>query len=318
MNITYSSRPWRFVAALCAALLLAGGCASLDEWQRRNIFQAESSARWGDTEPPAGGTAYDLALANGDRVHTWLVRATDPDAPTLLFLHGARRNLPGSADRIELLRNLGFNVLAIDYRGFGRSTALLPSEVSAIEDVDRAFAELKSKEPDPSKRFVYGYSLGGALAIDLAARENDFAGLVVEASFTRITDIVRESRYSWVPFINLAVTESFDSIDKMARVKEPLLLVHGTADSVVPHTMSDRLYAAAVDVPPDLRRLLKVEGAGHRSAAFNGGAVFADALHRFTLDAQQAMADAGTGARADGQAATVGGFVAAGAAPLSR
>jgi pimeloyl-ACP methyl ester carboxylesterase len=315
MDITYSLRPWKFLAALCAVLLLAGGCTSLDEWQRRNIFQAESSARWGDNEPPAGGIAYDLALANGDLVHAWYVRAADADSPTLLFLHGARRNLSGSADRIELLRSLGFHVLAIDYRGFGRSTALLPSEASAIEDVDRAFAELKSKEPYPSKRFVYGYSLGGALAIDLAARENDFAGLVVEASFTRITDIVRESRYSWVPFIGLAVTQSFDSIDKIAHVKEPLLLVHGTADSLVPHTMSDRLYAAAVDVPPDLRRLLKVEGAGHRSAAFNGGAVFADALHRFTLDAQRAMAEAGTGARMDRQAATASRIVAAAAAP---
>jgi pimeloyl-ACP methyl ester carboxylesterase len=268
--------------------MLIGGCASLDEWQRRNIFQAEASARWGDGAPPASGVAYDLALANSDRLHTWYVRATEAGAPTVLFLHGARRNLTGSADRIELLHRLGFNVLAIDYRGFGRSTSLLPSEASAIEDADRAYAELLRKEPNPDKRFVYGYSLGGALAIDLAARRRDFAGLVVEASFTRIADIVRESRFSWVPFIDLAVTQSFDSIDKIARVSVPLLLVHGTADSIVPPSMSDRLYAAASEVPPNLRQMLKVQGAGHRSAAFNGGADFAQALRGFAKEAQAA------------------------------
>lgn len=276
------------VAVFGTILLTIAGCVSLDEWQRRNIFQAESSARWGDSAPPAGGLAYDLALANGHQVRAWYVRAAEADAPTVLFLHGARRNLTGSTDRIELLHRLGFHVLAIDYRGFGRSTALLPSEASAIEDADRAYAELVRRESNPAKRFVYGYSLGGALAIDLAARERDFAGLVVEASFTRITDIVRESRYSWVPFIDLAVTQSFDSIQKIARVSTPLLLVHGTADTVVPASMSDRLYAAAIEVPPTLRRVLKVEGAGHRSAAFTGGTSYAQTLRDFAKEARDA------------------------------
>lgn len=278
----------KVTAAFGAMLALASGCANLDEWQRRSIFQHESSVRFGDREPPAGGVAYDLALVNGDHVHAWFVPALEPGGPTLLYLHGARRNLAGSYGRIELLRSLGFNVLAIDYRGFGRSSALLPSEQSAIEDTRLAFAELLRREPDPSRRFVYGYSLGGALAIDLAANTDGIAGLIVESTFTSIPDLVRASRWSWVPLLNAIVTQEFDSLSKIARVNEPLLLIHGTADGLIPHAMADRLYAAAINVQPELRRVVKIDGATHWGAAFYGGETYTRALREFIAAAQTA------------------------------
>jgi pimeloyl-ACP methyl ester carboxylesterase len=276
-------------AAFGAMLALASGCASLDEWQRRSIFQHESSIRYGDREPPPGGLAFELALVNGEHIHAWYVPAIERGAPTLLFLHGARRNLSGSYGRIELMRSLGFNVLAIDYRGFGRSSRLLPSEQSAVEDTRMAFAELLRREPDPSRRFVYGYSLGGALAIDLAAHTDGIAGLIVEATFTSIPDLVRASRWSWVPLLNAAVTQEFNSISKITRVNEPLLLIHGTADSVIPHEMSDRLYAAAVNVQPQLRHLVKIDGATHWGAAQYGGETYVRAVREFVATAQAAL-----------------------------
>lgn len=280
--------PLKIAAAFGAVVALASGCASLDEWERRAIFQHESSARFGDRDPPAGGIAYDLVMDNGDRVHTWLVPSAEAGAPTVLYLHGARRNLAGSYGRIELLRSLGFNVLAIDYRGFGRSSAVLPSEQSAIEDTRLAFAELLRREPDPSRRFVYGYSLGGALAIDLAANADGMAGVIVEATFTSIPDLVRASRWSWVPLLPAIVTQEFDSLAKVARVNEPLLLIHGTADGVVPHAMADRLYAAAVSVRPELRRLVKIDGATHWGAAFGDRESYAHAVRDFVVLARSA------------------------------
>lgn len=279
----------KFCAALVAAIALAGGCASLDEWQRRSIFQHESSVRYGEREPPPGGVAYELALANGEHVHAWYVPAVERGAPTLLFLHGARRNLSGSYSRIELMRSLGFNVLAIDYRGFGRSSRVLPSEQTAAEDTRAAFAELLRREPEASQRFVYGYSLGGAMAIDLAANVDGIAGLIVEATFTSIPELVRASRWSWVPMLSAVVTQQFDSISKITRVSEPLLLIHGTADGVIPHEMSDRLYAAAANVQPELRRLLKIDGATHWGAAQYGGETYARAVHEFVAAAQTAV-----------------------------
>lgn len=281
MQFEMRSTTLKIAATFGAILALGSGCASLDEWQRRSIFQHESSVRFGDREPPAGGVAYDLVLVNGDRVHTWYVPARASGAPTVLYLHGARRNLAGSYSRIELLQALGFNVLAIDYRGFGKSTARLPSEQSAIEDTRLAFAELLRREPDPSRRFVYGYSLGGALAIDLAANADGMAGVIVEATFTSIPELIKASRWSWVPMLNSIVTQEFDSVGKIARVNEPLLLIHGTADGVIPHAMADRLHAAAVNVQPELRKLVKIEGATHWGAALHGGDTYVRALREF-------------------------------------
>jgi pimeloyl-ACP methyl ester carboxylesterase len=280
----------RLVIITTLAAVGATGCASLDGWQRKAIFQHTSSERFAHIAAPDAAETYDLPLANGDKVHAWYLRAGADDAPTMLFLHGARRNLNGSASRITHLQSLGFNVLAIDYRGFGRSTPILPSEASATEDTRRAFEELKRREPDPAKRFVYGYSLGGALAIALAAREDGIAGVVIESTFTSIPDLVRETKWGWLPFVRLLVTQDFDSLGRIARVNEPLLVLHGTADGVVPHAMADRLYAAAVGVPAEYKRVVKIEGANHRGVIGIGGERYDRAVREFAAQASRAAA----------------------------
>jgi alpha-beta hydrolase superfamily lysophospholipase len=282
------------VRLVLGGVLLLGavaGCATLDTWQRKAIFQHEraaTDARYVGVAPPDGTEAFDLVLANGDTVHAWYREAT-PDAPTVLFLHGARRNLNGSQYRIERLAGLGLNVLAIDYRGFGRSTSLLPSEETALEDARLALDELVRRQPDPRRRFVYGYSLGGALAIALAAERDGLAGVVVESSFTSIADLVRSTRWGWLPFVDVAVTQEFDSRSRIARVNEPLLLLHGTADGVIPHTMSDELLAAATSVHPGYKRVVKFEGASHRGAPFVDRAGFDLAVREFVGLAQGAQ-----------------------------
>ena len=253
-------------AVAAVAALVVSGCASLDRWQREAIFQTDTAARVDGRAAPADAEQYDLALPGGgetgaDTLRFWYLPADDPQAPTLLYLHGARRNLYDNAGRIERLRALGFNVLALDYRGFGRSTRILPTEASAIEDARLAFAELQRRQPQPNRRLLYGYSLGGAVAIALAQEVDGMAAVVVEATFTNIADVVRQRR--WLPFIGLVVTQKFDSLDRIAGVNEPLLFLHGTADRVVPHTMSDRLYEAASAVPAERKRVVKIEGASH-------------------------------------------------------
>lgn len=281
------------VKLLLGGLLLLGaaaGCATLDTWQRKAIFQHERAAtdtRFAGMAPPDGVDEFNLPLANGDTVHAWY-RETAADAPTVLYLHGARRNLNGSQYRIERLAGLGMNVLAIDYRGFGRSTSLLPSEDTALQDARAALDELVRRQPDPRRRFVYGYSLGGALAIALAAERDGLAGVIVESSFTSITDLVRSTRWGWLPFVSAAVTQEFDSRSRIGRVNEPLLLLHGTADGVIPHTMADELLAAATAVRADLKRLVKFEGAGHRGAPFVDRTGFDLALREFVGLAQRA------------------------------
>ncbi|HTT11502.1 MAG TPA: alpha/beta fold hydrolase [Burkholderiaceae bacterium] len=282
-------KPLRVVLALVTLVACAVGCASFDEWQRNAIFQTRSAAaRFPEDAVPAEVEAFDLHHANGDVVHAWFVRAEATGAPTVLFLHGARRNLVGNQARIEHWRFLGFNVLAIDYRGFGRSTALLPSEDTALADASLAIAELQRREPDAGKRFLYGYSLGGAMAIAMAAEHDGFAGLVVESTFTSIADLVRQSKWGWVPGLSLLVTQSFDSADRIRKVNEPMLFIHGTNDDVVPHTMSDALMADATAVRPEYKQMLKIEGGRHYGTIAYAGAAYDRAVLDFVRTASHA------------------------------
>ena len=106
------------------------------------------------------------------RLHgLWLAaeHAEPPTRPVLLYLHGARWNVDGSAPRMRRMQELGFSVLAIDYRGFGKSSPGLPSEDTAYEDARAAWDWLARRYPD-RPRYIFGHSLGGAIAIDLAAQ----------------------------------------------------------------------------------------------------------------------------------------------------
>jgi alpha-beta hydrolase superfamily lysophospholipase len=279
----------RLVAVAVVTAASVVGCSHLDSWQRQTIFSPQSEPQTWWREPSAGTEVYDLALANGDKVRAWYWQSPKADAPTVLYLHGARWNLNGSAFRIDGWTRMGYSVLAIDYRGFGASTPRLPSEESALEDAMAGLKELARLQPDPARRFVYGHSLGGAIAIDLAARpeQPEFAGLIVESSFTSIGAMLGTLRWGIVPGASLLVTQPFASVDKLAQMHTPMLFMHGTADRVVPHTMSDELFAAARNVAPDLKRLVKIEGASH-SGAFRSGPQYDAAVKTFMQDASRA------------------------------
>jgi hypothetical protein len=252
----------RGVAALLAAATLAGGCAYLDVKQREWIFRPQRDVH---ATPADAGLRYDElwltvqgATPEGERVHGWWIPAAGADAPAILYLHGARWSLSNNLHRIGRLHRMGFAVLAIDYRGFGRSDGDLPSEAQAYADAQAAWEHLRRVEPDPARRFLYGHSLGGAVAIELAARNDDVGGVIVESSFTSIRDMVDALGYTSLSFDGL-LTQRFDSLAKVPSVTAPILFVHGTSDRFVPPAMTEKLYAAA-RAP---KRLLLVENGNH-------------------------------------------------------
>jgi len=269
------------------ALLVIARCGQLAEKERELTFRVvPGTASWFDGLPQ-GVEETDLAIeANGkpQRIHAWWWPAAVQHAPAILYLHGSRWNLTGQTNRIEQLHAFGFSVLAIDYRGFGKSDGDLPSEETVYEDARTAWDRLAQLQPDASLRFIYGHSLGGAVAVDLAAQLSAGAegagwkpparGVIIESSFTTLPDIARALSYPWLP-VQLLMTQKFDSVHKIAALHMPVLIVHGARDGFVPARFSEELYEAA----PEPKKLLLVNGATHNNSMRVGSAEYLQAMH---------------------------------------
>jgi len=261
------------------AVALSVGCSTLDERQREWIFQPSDHA-WGGSARDADGMEdvwiafHSEVTGRESRLHgLWLPAERRADgAPVLLYLHGARWNVSGSAPRIRRMQQLGFSVLAIDYRGFGKSTHELPSEEMAYEDARAAWEWLAARYPARG-RYVFGHSLGGAIAIDLASRVEDEQGVIVEGTFTSIADVASSMKWGWLP-VGPLITQRFDSVKKVAQVHSPLLVVHGAEDALIPSSLGQRLYEAA----KGRKQFLLVDGGTHYSTMAVGLAQYRQAL----------------------------------------
>ena len=242
---------WSLLASsVLLAGALAGGCSTLDAQQRAWIFQP-SDRSWGNTATLAQGMEdvwidyTSPTTGEPARLHgLWLgQKPSSTDTPVLLYLHGARYNVAGSAPRIQHMHDLGFSVLAVDYRGFGKSSKILPSEESAREDALAAWTWLSDHHPN-QKRFIFGHSLGGAIGIDLAARVKDESGTIVEGTFTSIADVVSTFKWGWLPF-GMLITQPFDALAKVKDIDSPLLVVHGGLDDLIRPELGHKLFEAA-------------------------------------------------------------------------
>ncbi len=154
-------------------------------------------------------------------------------------LHGNGLNIGANIAHASRFHQLGFSVLLIDYRGYGRSEGAFPNEKKVYQDAATAWNYLVQKLQIPPRHiFIYGHSLGGAIAIDLAVKHPNAAGLIVESSFTSIREVVAYRNLFWMFPVNLILTQRFESIKKLPQLRMPILFIHGTADSTVPFFMS--------------------------------------------------------------------------------
>lgn len=268
---------WRALVALGLALGLLAGCATLDEQQRKWIFQPSDRTWSGGLAAAEGMDDVWIEFAardNGDRIRLhglWLPQP-QPDAPVLLYLHGARYDVRGSAHRMRRMHDLGFAVLGVDYRGFGRSTPSLPSETMAYEDARAAWDWLAARHPQ-APRFVFGHSLGGAIAVHLAHEVLDEAGLIVEGGFPSIAEVVSTFKWGWLP-VSPLITQRFDAAARIGRVGAPVLVVHGSEDRLIRPELGQALYESA-SAP---KRFVLVEGGSHHNTNSVGQPLYRQAL----------------------------------------
>ncbi|HLN32821.1 MAG TPA: alpha/beta hydrolase [Gemmataceae bacterium] len=187
----------------------------------------------------------ELRTSAGIRIHGWWcpVEKWEPEQGALLYCHGNAGNLSCRADAIARWQNeLGKSVLIFDYPGFGRSEGK-PSEAGCYAAADAAYAWLTEvQKVPPEQLLIYGGSLGGGVAVDLASRMPHGA-LILVKTFLSIPDVAQRL-YPWLP-ARWLVRNRFDSQSKIGLCRQPVLVAHGTADSLIPFAQGRRLFEAA-------------------------------------------------------------------------
>jgi fermentation-respiration switch protein FrsA (DUF1100 family) len=274
------SRSWlRALLALTVAVPLAlAGCATLDEKQREWVFRPGKSTWAGAAAAAEGMQDVWIDFVSQDtgepvKLHGLWLAQPRTDAPVLLYLHGARFDVRGSAPRMRRMHELGFAVLGIDYRGFGRSSGDLPSETMAYEDARAAWDWLGREHPG-TPRYIFGHSLGGAVAVALGAQVDDESGVIVEGTFTSVPDVFGSFKWGWLPLGPL-ITQRFDAESRVERLGSPLLVVHGSDDQLIPPVLGRRLYEHAKEP----KRFVLVEGGTHNNTNAVGQTQYREAVH---------------------------------------
>ncbi|WP_013320938.1 alpha/beta hydrolase [Gloeothece verrucosa] len=257
-------------------------CIALWIWQKRLIFSPSSRIK---STPSDLGLAYSQVWipvltweGKLEKMHAWWIPSESSSSEVLLYLHGNGVNMGANLGPIEKFHQMGFNVLMIDYRGYGRSEGKFPSESEVYRDAQAAWDYLVLKQKiAPEAIFIFGHSLGGAVAIDLAVRKPNAAGVILESAFTSMVDMIDHlPLYRFIP-AKLVLNQRFDNLSKLKLLRVPLMLIHGTQDCTVPPSMSQVLY----DLAPVPKQLLFIPLAGHNDVSRVGGEDYIQGLENF-------------------------------------
>ncbi len=225
------------------------------------------------------GVSYEdvfITTEDGCKLHGWFVPAEDSRS-TLLFFHGNAGNISDRLGKIQLFHRMRLNVLIIDYRGFGQSNGK-PTESGMYLDAKAAFDYLKNSKKDMlDSLIVYGASLGGVAAINLASRE-EITALIVDSSFSNAVDMAKRI-YPFIP--SFLVTIKLDNISKIKKISIPKLFIHSVDDMTIPYSLGQKLFEAAKDP----KEMLTISG-GHNDGHIHDEEKYNSAIEIF-LDQHQ-------------------------------
>jgi len=214
-----------------------------------------------------------LTAEDGVRLHGWFLPVQGARW-TVLLSHGNAGNISHRLDRTLFLQTrLGASVLLYDYRGYGSSEGS-PDEPGTYRDARAAYRYLVEQKQVPPERLVlFGESLGSAVSLDLALA-HPAAALILEAPFTSVPAMARTTIFfPLAPFVRTR----YDNLEKVGRLRMPLLVLQGDHDEVVPFAQGRRLFEAA----PGPKRFFAIPGAGHNDTFLVGGDAYWQAIADF-------------------------------------
>ncbi len=198
--------------------------------------------------------------SDGVTLNGWFIPAGTLPRATVLFCHGNAGNISHRLDIIRMFHDLGLNVFIFDYRGYGRSGGW-PSEEGTYLDALAAYDHLLAEKGiDKDRIVVYGKSLGGSVAVDLASKVNVRA-VICDSVFTSTVDMGKEI-YPFLP-VELIVTMKYDALSRIGKLSAPKLIIHSEEDEIVPFSHGEKLFKNSTE-PKELYRMR----GGHNDAIF--------------------------------------------------
>ncbi|KUH97308.1 alpha/beta hydrolase [Mycobacterium sp. IS-3022] len=265
----------RTVGILVIVTLVAAGLIGLLWSQQRRLIYFPSPGPL----PPAATmlpNGQDVVIETDDEIRLagWFF-PVEGDAPAVLVFNGNAGDRSMRVPLASALNRMGCSVLLFDYRGYG-GNAGRPSEEGLAADA-RSAQNWLAAQPGVEEIAYFGESLGAAVAVGLAV-ERPPRSLMLRSPFTSLPD-VGAVHYPWLP-VRWLLTDRYPSIDRIASVRVPLLVIAGDRDDVVPEPMSRRLYDAANEP----KRYVLVAGAGHNDLELLVGRQMLDEIRRFLSD----------------------------------
>jgi uncharacterized protein len=256
-------------------------CGLLYTFQNRFLFVPTQAIE--QTPAKYGLTYKEVWLPIGDqgnRLYAWWIPAQSKTTPTVLYCHGNGHNVGEVSELASRFHKMGLSVFAFDYRGYGKSEGEFPSETAIYVDAERAWDYLIQDQKIPPKKIVmYGHSLGGAIAINLATHHPNAGGLIVQSSFTTALEMARRNWWTAIVPVNVLLNQRFESIRKVSQLQMPVLYLHGTADTLIPFEMSQRL----LERTRSSKQIKLFPGAGHNDLPEVGGAAYDQTVKDFVV-----------------------------------
>lgn len=271
--------------ALIGVVIYCSAFGLLWQQQNRLLYKPSHSLQ---TTPESHNLPYEeVWIPTGadrtEHLHSWWLPKRKHRIGTLIYFHGAGLNIGYNVTQAYWLRKLGFDVLLAEYRGYGLSEGKFPTEQSFYADAEAALGYLTNElNISTGEILVYGHSLGGAIAIDLASKHPDLAGIIVQNTFTSMTAMVARSAYArWFPVQHI-LHQRFDSLQKVRQLQVPMLLIHSTGDPMIPVGMGKKLHKSASG-PKEL--ILYKANVHHNAVGVLKESKYVAQLKRFTQQA---------------------------------
>ncbi len=210
----------------------------------------------------SGVEELELKTSDGETLIVWHAKAK-PGQPTILYFHGNAGNAAGRAEKIEIMRSGGAGVFYLNNRGYGGSTGK-PTEQENVADAFMAYDYLRGQGVEADSIVLYGESLGSGQATQLAG-QRQVRAVVLESPLTSTIDVGKRT-YFFLP-LGLILSDLYRNSEHVAKIKVPVLVLHGELDEVIPVAMGKSVYAAANEP-----KKLELFPEGHHSDLFDYGA----------------------------------------------